>query len=77
MEFLPVYHPNEEEKEDAKLFANNVRLQMATQLNVPVVDRSVSEFVSSTWSVNSALRAAKIEFAPPYVLEFVENLTHN
>ena len=77
MEFLPVYHPNEEEKEDAKLFANNVRLQMATQLNVPVVDRSVSEFVSSTWSVNSALRAANIEFAPPYVLEFVENLTHN
>ena len=77
MEFLPVYHPNKEEKEDAKLFANNVRLRMATRLNVPMVDRSVSEFTSSTWSVNSALQADKIEFAPPYVLDFVGNLTHN
>jgi len=25
LEYLPVYHPNAEEKEDAKLFARNVR----------------------------------------------------
>ena len=50
---------------------------MATRLGVPMVDRSVSEFTASMWSVNSALHADKIEFAPPYVLDFVGNLTHN
>ena len=29
IEFLPVYNPNEEEKRDPKLFANNVRAVMA------------------------------------------------
>lgn len=29
IEFLPVYVPNEEEKRDPKLFANNVRAVMA------------------------------------------------
>lgn len=29
LEYLPVYTPNEEEKQDAKLFANNVRQVMA------------------------------------------------
>ena len=78
MEFLPVYHPNKEEKEDPKLYAANVRLRMATRLGVPMVERSVSEFTSSSmWSVNSAMQDERIEFAPPYVLDFVGNLTHN
>ncbi|XP_068211115.1 lysophosphatidylcholine acyltransferase 2 isoform X1 [Palaemon carinicauda] len=38
LEYLPVYTPNEEEKMDAKLFANNVRQVMADALGVPVAD---------------------------------------
>ncbi|XP_045112206.1 lysophosphatidylcholine acyltransferase 1-like isoform X2 [Portunus trituberculatus] len=38
LEYLPVYTPNEEEKQDAKLFANNVRQVMADALGVPVAD---------------------------------------
>lgn len=38
LEYLPVYHPNEEEKKDANLFANNVRKVMANALGVPVAD---------------------------------------
>lgn len=38
IEFLPVYHPSEEEKKDAKLYARNVRDVMAKSLGVPVLD---------------------------------------
>ncbi|XP_042870223.1 lysophosphatidylcholine acyltransferase-like isoform X2 [Penaeus japonicus] len=38
LEYLPVYTPSEEEKRDAKLFANNVRQVMADALGVPVAD---------------------------------------
>uniref|UniRef100_A0A0P4WCU3 EF-hand domain-containing protein n=1 Tax=Scylla olivacea TaxID=85551 RepID=A0A0P4WCU3_SCYOL len=38
LEYLPVYTPSEEEKQDAKLFANNVRQVMADALGVPVAD---------------------------------------
>ncbi|XP_018336785.1 lysophosphatidylcholine acyltransferase isoform X1 [Agrilus planipennis] len=38
IEFLPVYRPNEEEKRDPKLYANNVRRVMAKALGVPTVD---------------------------------------
>lgn len=64
-----MYNPTSEEKEDAKLYASNVRLRMATRLGVPMADRSVTEFTNSTWSMN------EIEFAPPYVIDFVGNLT--
>ncbi|CAH1123452.1 unnamed protein product [Ceutorhynchus assimilis] len=43
VEFLPVYYPNEEEKRDPKLFANNVRAVMAKALGIPVVDYSYSD----------------------------------
>uniref|UniRef100_A0AAR5P3Y2 EF-hand domain-containing protein n=1 Tax=Dendroctonus ponderosae TaxID=77166 RepID=A0AAR5P3Y2_DENPD len=43
VEFLPVYYPNEEEKRDPKLFANNVRAIMAKALGIPVVDYSYSD----------------------------------
>ncbi|XP_066141595.1 lysophosphatidylcholine acyltransferase isoform X2 [Euwallacea fornicatus] len=43
VEFLPIYYPSEEEKRDAKLFANNVRAVMAKALGVPVVDYSYSD----------------------------------
>ncbi|KAK4876996.1 hypothetical protein RN001_009502 [Aquatica leii] len=38
IEFLPVYTPNEAEKRDPKLFANNVRNVMAKALGIPVLD---------------------------------------
>lgn len=74
VEFLPVYNPSKDEQEDAKLFASNVRRRMATRLNIPMVDRSVTEMTLSTLTLN-AEEDAKIEFAPPYVIDFVGNLT--
>ncbi|CAH2237530.1 jg9783 [Pararge aegeria aegeria] len=38
IEFLPVYYPNEDEKQDPKLYARNVRDVMAKALGVPVLD---------------------------------------
>ncbi|ELK08167.1 Lysophosphatidylcholine acyltransferase 1 [Pteropus alecto] len=38
IEFLPVYSPSEEEKEDPALYASNVRRVMAEALGVPVTD---------------------------------------
>jgi len=43
LEFLPVYHPTEEEKADPKLFANNVRNVMAKALGVPTNDLTFEE----------------------------------
>ena len=34
VEFLPVYYPNEEEQNDAALYADNVRKVMAAALGV-------------------------------------------
>ena len=36
--FLPTYHPNEEEKADPELFAENVRRQMSRCLDIPLTD---------------------------------------
>ncbi|XP_077291130.1 lysophosphatidylcholine acyltransferase-like [Arctopsyche grandis] len=38
IEFLPVYRPNEQEKQDPKLYASNVRNVMAKALGIPVSD---------------------------------------
>ncbi|XP_021937253.1 lysophosphatidylcholine acyltransferase isoform X2 [Zootermopsis nevadensis] len=38
IQFLPVYTPNEDEKQDPKLYANNVRRLMAKHLGIPVSD---------------------------------------
>jgi len=45
MEFLPVYHPSESEKENSVLFAQNVQRLMAASLGVPATDIQRSEFV--------------------------------
>ena len=76
IEFLKVYSPNEEEIHDSRLFASNVRNLMATRLGIPMVERSVSEFTNdggSAWSLNN--QNPKVEYAPPYVIDFVGNLT--
>ena len=36
--WLPVYYPNEAEKKDPKLYAENVRTQLSSALNIPKVD---------------------------------------
>ena len=45
LEFLPVYHPSDSEKENSVLFAQNVQKVMATNLGVPATDIQRSEFV--------------------------------
>lgn len=41
--FLPVYVPNDEEKQDAELFARNVRAQIAKVLDIPVTSHSYED----------------------------------
>ena len=41
--YLPVYHPSDEEKKDARLFANNVRDVIAAALGVPCTDHSFDD----------------------------------
>jgi len=48
LEFLPVYHPSDKEKENAVLFAQNVQKVMADSLGVPATDIQRSEFVIET-----------------------------
>ncbi|XP_013883872.1 lysophosphatidylcholine acyltransferase 1 [Austrofundulus limnaeus] len=43
IEYLPVYHPSEEEKANPALFANNVRKLMAKALKVPLADVSFED----------------------------------
>jgi lysophosphatidylcholine acyltransferase/lyso-PAF acetyltransferase len=44
-DFLPVYRPSQREKEDANLFASNVRTLLATSLNVPMSDHGVDDTI--------------------------------
>lgn len=41
--YLPVYYPNDEEKQNPELYANNVRLVMAKYLNIPISDYSFED----------------------------------
>lgn len=43
IEYLPIYTPSEEEKNDPALFGNNVRLIMAKALQVPLTDLSFDD----------------------------------
>uniref|UniRef100_A0AAY4EQ78 Phospholipid/glycerol acyltransferase domain-containing protein n=1 Tax=Denticeps clupeoides TaxID=299321 RepID=A0AAY4EQ78_9TELE len=43
IEYLPIYSPSEEEKENPALFAHNVRRLMAEALKVPVTDYSFED----------------------------------
>ena len=44
-EFLPVYRPSAREKEDANLFASNVRTLLATSMGVPMSDHGVDDTI--------------------------------
>jgi lysophosphatidylcholine acyltransferase / lyso-PAF acetyltransferase len=41
--FLPVYNPSEEEKQDADLYAENVRKLMSKYLDIPMSDYSYED----------------------------------
>eukprot|EP01094_Clydonella_sp_ATCC50884_P015226 TRINITY_DN25811_c0_g1_i1.p1 TRINITY_DN25811_c0_g1~~TRINITY_DN25811_c0_g1_i1.p1 ORF type:complete len:508 (+),score=126.07 TRINITY_DN25811_c0_g1_i1:156-1679(+) len=47
VEYLPVYTPSEQEKQNPSLFASNVRREMATALQVPATDHSLVDVMLS------------------------------
>lgn len=62
VEFLPVYYPNEAEKKDPKLFADNVRQVMAKALNVPVSEATFQDklaYHEGLWGKKTKLDEAK------------------
>ena len=46
LEFLPVYTPSAEERQDPILFANNVQKVMAESLQIPATDFQRPEFIN-------------------------------
>ncbi|XP_050099258.1 lysophosphatidylcholine acyltransferase-like isoform X1 [Anopheles aquasalis] len=52
IEFLPVYHPSEEEKADPKLYARNVRNLMARALDIPISDYTFDDCKLMTFVKN-------------------------
>jgi lysophosphatidylcholine acyltransferase/lyso-PAF acetyltransferase len=45
IEYLPVYHPSEEEKQNPALYAENVRTLMAKTLGVPKTDVGIDDYI--------------------------------
>ena len=43
VEYLPVYHPSPQEKEDPKLYASNLRELMAAHYKIPTVDMTYDD----------------------------------
>ncbi|XP_015729341.1 lysophosphatidylcholine acyltransferase 2 isoform X2 [Coturnix japonica] len=64
VEFLPVYVPNEEERNDPILFANQVRQTMATALKVPVTDHTFEDcrLMISAGQLTLPMEAGLVEF---------------
>ena len=58
-EFLPVYHPNAEEKQDAFLYATNVRAYMAKNMS----STSVTEFSFKDSALASSVGKKKLQVA--------------
>ena len=56
VKILPVYHPSEAEKGNARLFAENVRLEMAASLRTGVSDCVYDDYVKLQNTYNGMLR---------------------
>lgn len=56
IEFLPVYHPSEEEKTDPKLYANNVRKLMAKYLSIILILSLVNFFLYFTINYKNTMK---------------------
>jgi len=63
--YMPVYHPDKLEKSDSSLFANNVRYDMARQLNVKYTEHTFEDCRLMRYACNLHLpmEAGLIEFA--------------
>ena len=48
LRYLPVYYPNQEEKEDSRLFAKNVNHYMAKELGIGVSKHTIKEWLELT-----------------------------
>uniref|UniRef100_A0A8C6YGY2 Lysophosphatidylcholine acyltransferase 2 n=1 Tax=Naja naja TaxID=35670 RepID=A0A8C6YGY2_NAJNA len=64
VEFLPVHAPSEAEKKDPVLFANRVRNQMASVLDVPVTDHTYEDcrLMISAGQLTLPMEAGLVEF---------------
>ncbi|XP_003478981.1 lysophosphatidylcholine acyltransferase 2B-like [Cavia porcellus] len=64
VEFMPVYIPNDEEKQDPLLFANAVRINMANALGVPVTDHTYEDcrLMISAGNLQLPMEAGLVEF---------------
>uniref|UniRef100_A0A8D2Q5T0 Lysophosphatidylcholine acyltransferase 2 n=1 Tax=Varanus komodoensis TaxID=61221 RepID=A0A8D2Q5T0_VARKO len=64
VEFLPVYNPTEEEKNDPILFASGVRNEMASALDVPVTDHTYEDcrLMLSAGQLTLPMEAGLVEF---------------
>ncbi|XP_053555543.1 lysophosphatidylcholine acyltransferase 2 isoform X2 [Bombina bombina] len=64
VEFLPVYIPSEEEKKDALLYANKVRLVMARALGLPVTDHTYEDcrLMLTAGELTLPMEAGLVEF---------------
>ena len=75
-EFLPVYTPNREERDDPKLYASNVRTRMAVRLGLPTVEKDFSEFLNGSSAKLDSQIENDPEIPPTSIVDFVGNLTH-
>ncbi|XP_006831120.1 PREDICTED: lysophosphatidylcholine acyltransferase 2B-like [Chrysochloris asiatica] len=64
IEFMPIYTPNNDEKEDPILFANTVRINMANALGVPVTDHTYEDckLMVSAGHLQLPMEAGLVEF---------------
>ncbi|KAG8437778.1 hypothetical protein GDO86_008472 [Hymenochirus boettgeri] len=64
VEFLPVYVPSEDEKNDPYLYANNVRHIMATALELPVTDHTYEDcrLMMTAGDLTLPMEAGLVEF---------------
>ncbi|XP_069495743.1 lysophosphatidylcholine acyltransferase 2 [Ambystoma mexicanum] len=64
VEFMPVYVPTKKDINDPILFANNVRSQMATALDVPVTDHTFEDcrLMISAGELTLPMEAGLVEF---------------
>ena len=63
VEFLPIYTPNDEEKNNPEVFAKNVQKLMAEALNIPAMDISYGAYYK--------------EYCNKFNTNFEDKSTHN
>jgi len=61
VEYLPPYIPNQQEKEDPKLFSANLRKMMANELGVPTTDSNYYDYLRSEKATTVLKRVQKLQ----------------